>query len=89
MSFFLIKPCKSTAAFEAVPQDQVKLDLESLIPKLSSSGFQIITDAGVLLVVEKDGCEISIYPTGKLLLKIDEIYAAEKLAAELEEILFQ
>lgn len=87
MSFFLIQPCKSTAAFEAVPQSKLKLDLAGLHSGLQDLGYQIVADARVVLVVEKDGCEVSIFPSGKLMIKVDTEEVAEGIAKELELIL--
>ncbi|UCH89052.1 MAG: hypothetical protein JSV49_12605 [Thermoplasmata archaeon] len=82
-----MQPCKSTAAFEAIPQDPQKLDLSSVESTLTSHGFEVIANAKVLLVVTKNEMEISIYPTGKILIKIDDKSVAEDMVSELESIL--
>jgi ArsR family metal-binding transcriptional regulator len=90
MGFYLVHPCKSTAAYEAVPQNQQmkKLNLSETEQKLSKLDYEILANAEILLVVRKGSCEISIYPSGKLLIKIEEQSEAEKIASELEGIIF-
>lgn len=88
MAFYIVKPCKSTAAFEAIPQKQQRLDLNQLETELFKLGYRIHTNAGVILVVVKNGSEISIYPTGKLLLKVESESTAKKIVNDLEDILF-
>jgi ribonuclease HIII len=88
MGFYLVQPCKSTAAFEAIPQKKVKLDFKIIEPKLNSHGFETMVNARVVLVVSKNNIEISIYPTGKLLLKVDDKANAQNMVMELEPILF-
>ena len=87
MGFFLIRPCRSTAAFEAVPEQKLELELADLIPKLAELGYELIADAGVLLVVSKNGHEVPVYPSGKLLIKVDDENEAEKVAEELSTII--
>jgi ArsR family metal-binding transcriptional regulator len=86
MSFFLVKPCKSTAAYEAVPSGNLRLDLSALPSKLKPLGYELIADAKVMLVMMKHDNEISIYPSGKLLIKVHSQEVAEEIAHELELI---
>ena len=88
MPYYLVQPCKSSAAYEAIPQNEQKLDLIALEPILEEKGFKIEANAEVILVVTRGGQEISIFAKGKLLIKVAEQEEAEKIAGEMEEILF-
>ena len=67
MSFYLLKPCRGKAAFEAVPKERVRLDMEKGKTDLEAHGY-VVTDAGVMLVCVKGELQVSIYPSGKLLI---------------------
>lgn len=74
----MLKPCKSTAAFEAVPVKNIKINLENAFGLLQKSGFKII-NAKVMLIIQMD-CEITLYPSGRLIIKTQDKETAEKLA---------
>lgn len=80
--FFILKPCKSTAAYEAIPKRNMNLKLDDLKPNLKLGGYNEVCDAKVMIIVEK-GTEISIYPSGKLLLKTADEKVAQECAEEL------
>jgi hypothetical protein len=87
MSGYLLRPCKSTAAFEALPEVNSKarkrnLDLNSCQEMLTSLGYEEVCDAKVLLILKKE-IEVTIYPDGKLILKTDEKEIAEKVMNEI------
>ena len=81
MTFFTLKPCKSSAAFEMVPEKEVKIDLKEASETLVSCGFELVLNAKVILIVKKD-FEVSIYPSGKLIIKTDSKEVAENVANE-------
>ncbi len=65
----ILRPCKNTAAFEALPDDKgLQLDLDRLEGTLVGLGWRTVVNAAVMLIVEQ-GIEVSIYRSGKLLLK--------------------
>jgi hypothetical protein len=68
MSFYLIKPCKGKSAFEAVPKSQAKVDMKEGMDLLKGNGYDVL-NAGVMLVAKKDDVEVSIFPSGKLIIK--------------------
>ncbi len=68
MSFYLLRPCEGKSAFEALPKVQVRIDISKSSQELKAHGYEI-TDAGVMLIAKKGDVEISIYPSGKLLVK--------------------
>ncbi|HJX04191.1 MAG TPA: hypothetical protein VJ489_00065 [Thermoplasmata archaeon] len=82
MEFLAVKPCKFDA-YEAVPKGKVSLNLDACERILSRSGYRILANPKVMLVVKKD-VEISIYPRGRLLMHpVKEREEAERIAKEL------
>ena len=77
--YSILKPCKTSAAFEAIPRERFSLDLDRCEEILKKT-CTVITNAGVLLIVS-DRCEVSIHRDGRLILKTD----AKELAAEQAE----
>lgn len=67
MSFYLLKPCRGKAAFEAIPKEKVQLDMQKFKTNLEARDYEV-TDAGVMLVAVKGKLQVSIYPSGKLLI---------------------
>lgn len=73
MSGYLLRPCKSTAAFEAIPNAENKiiiLDLDECQSSLENIGYEEVCNVKVLIIMKKD-IEVTIYPNGKLILKSD------------------
>lgn len=68
VSFYLLKPCRGKAAFEAVPKDGCRLDMDKGANLLRAHGYDV-TDAKVMLVAAKGGLKVSIYPSGKLIIQ--------------------
>ncbi len=81
MKYRVVRLCRSSAAIEAIPEKKENLDLYEVEEKLRAAGYEIITNLGPIMVVKKD-VEITIYDTGKLLLKTkDEEKAREEIEA--------
>ncbi|UCF08352.1 MAG: hypothetical protein JSW28_01285 [Thermoplasmata archaeon] len=68
MSYYLLRPCKGKAAFEAVPRFEVQIDINSAKVVMKANGYKVV-DAGIMLVLAKGEAEVSLYPSGKLLIK--------------------
>ena len=66
LEFIAVKPCKYDA-YEAVPKAKVSLDLDECELTLAKKGYEILSNAKVMLVVRK-GVEITVYPRGRLLM---------------------
>lgn len=82
LEFLAVKPCKFDA-FEALPKDKVRLNLDECERVLSGRGYEILSNPKVMLVVKKD-VEISIYPLGRLLMHpVKRREDAERIAKEL------
>ena len=84
--YSVLKPCRTTAAFEAIPRERIRLDL-GLCAEILGKTCTIVADAGVLLIVS-DRCEVSIHRDGRLILKTgsEEVAReqAERIAAWLD-----
>ena len=74
--YSVLKPCKTSAAFEAIPRERFSLDLDRC-EEILKDVCTIVTNAGILLIVN-DRCEVSIHKDGRLILKTD----SQELAAE-------
>lgn len=66
MQFMAVKPCKFDA-YEVVPRRKVSLDLDECEKRLSSGGYEVLSNAGVMLVLKRE-VEITLYPHGRVLL---------------------
>lgn len=85
MSGHLLRPCKSTAAFEALPHQgkyHTQLDLTNCQKALEELGYQEVADAKVMIVMKKE-IEVTIYPSAKLILKTDSKDIAEQTMIEI------
>jgi hypothetical protein len=67
--YSLLKPCKTSAAFEAIPRERLSLNLD-LCEEILKPVCTIVAHAGILLIVS-DRCEVSIHKDGRLILKTD------------------
>jgi ArsR family metal-binding transcriptional regulator len=89
MSGHLLRPCKSTAAFEAIPKPvsgKINLDLPSCQRTLTSLGYHEVCDAVVMIILKKE-IEVTIYPNGKLILKTDSKEQAKQTMDEIYSII--
>ncbi|MHA1965457.1 MAG: hypothetical protein ACW97G_12830 [Candidatus Thorarchaeota archaeon] len=68
---YVIKLCSDGAAFEVKSKNRVKLDLASLSEELATlMKMKIRVSLPVILILEDDdGRSITIYPSGRLLLR--------------------
>ncbi|MBW3582895.1 MAG: hypothetical protein KY455_07335 [Euryarchaeota archaeon] len=64
----LLRPCKNTAAFEALPDRPLQVDLDRLESVLVGAGWSLVVNAAVMLIVRKE-TEVSVYRSGKVLIK--------------------
>lgn len=78
-----VELCASKGGYEVTPSDPRELDLSLEREHLEQAGVEIVTDAGVLLVVDAGPCEVSIFESGRLLAKTDEAEDAEQAAREI------
>jgi len=80
----IVKPCVSSPGFTCSPGRDARIDLLRAKAALAKHGYQVL-DAEVLLIATKDE-EVTIYPTGKLLIKTSEASSAERVADEVYAI---
>jgi hypothetical protein len=79
--YSLLKPCKTSAAFNAFPQERFSLDLDQC-EEILRPVCTIVAHAGVLLIVN-DRCEVSIHRDGRLILKTDSPELASEQAGRI------
>jgi hypothetical protein len=85
MSYFMMRPCKTTAAYFATLRKHLTLDLEDARRSLERRGYRI-TDCGVLLIVHNEP-ERTLYRTGRVLVKTADEDTARKAVEEIYDIL--
>lgn len=74
----VLRPCKTSAAFEAIPQQDVDVDLDELEARLVDDGWRTVANARVLLVMAKE-LEATVFPSGKVLIKTTERPEAQRV----------
>ena len=85
----LLRPCKSTAAYEALPDAKtgnLKLDLTICHDILGTIGYEEVCNAKVLLILKKE-IEVTLYPNGKLILKTDSKNQAQRVMDEIYDLI--
>lgn len=78
----LLRPCRTSAAYEAIPESDLELDIPRLEARLMELGWAPLANAGIMLVVRKN-VEATIFQSGKLLIKTRERDRAEQVWNEL------
>ena len=81
--FTLVKTC-SADAFDAIPRKLINIDISKAVESLKHAGYSIVADAGRLCVVEKGGVEMTLYSSGRVLVKT----AREEIARQAAEQLY-
>lgn len=80
-AYHTVRPCATSAGFEARPRKPVQLSLDDAERALHRAGIAIVRNAaGIVLLVAADGCEVTVFPTGKLLLKTTDEALAQRVA---------
>ncbi|MFW9927734.1 MAG: hypothetical protein CW716_00090 [Candidatus Bathyarchaeum sp.] len=88
---FIIKLCSDGAAFEVKSMQRTKLDLISVSEELASlTRMRIRVKLPVILILEgEDGQSITVYPSGRLLLrKFPSEESVRKTALEISPSLY-
>lgn len=81
--YFEIKPCKGTVACSVVPKKDLRLDLNEVAKKIGNIKVQV----PMLIIAEVDKVEVSIYPSGKLLVKSKSQKQIEEIANKIYEMI--
>lgn len=72
--------CKNEAGYETAPREDLDLDLDEAEAALEDAGWTPRANAGMVLVVERDTVEVSVFDSGKFMFKTrDEAAAADAL----------
>jgi TATA-box binding protein (TBP) (component of TFIID and TFIIIB) len=61
--------CKNEAGYEAEPRRDLDLDLGEAEETLEDAGWTSRANAGMVLVVERDHVEVSVFDSGKIMVK--------------------
>ena len=83
---YIFKPCKTTASYEAIPKKQIKLNLDECEEKLKDCGYDVVCNAKVMLIVKKEH-EVSIYPTGMMIIKSEKEEVARREIGKISELI--
>ena len=79
---YIIKPCKTKAAFSVKPSGKCKLNFEKL-----KEEFEVILDNPIALVLKVDGEEIVVHNYGELLFKtLKEVEKIKQIADKIYEV---
>lgn len=82
----VVKPCATAAAYEAVPERELRLDMPAVQKRLNAGGWRTLADAGVMIVVQKEATSASIFRSGKLMVKTQDAAHAERVWQEISPL---
>ena len=80
----IIKPCSGKTAFNSVPDKKMEFDLKKIGKK-----FEVITETPYLIVIKIEKTEVTIYPSGKLMIRTKQKETAEKISKKVYELINQ
>jgi len=81
-AFYVVRPCATSAGYEARPRRPLGLTTGQAAERLRAAGVEVVRDAGVVLLA-RAGCDVTVFPTGKLLLKTTHQAEAEVATARI------
>ncbi len=84
---FICKACRTRAAFEFIPNQGKKLELEPIKDSLADQGIQIEAFTPFVLVFKLNGVAVSLFQNGKLLVKEKQKDSATKTAKKALELI--
>lgn len=61
--------CSKSGGFEVTPEQAITVALDEAVDRFEDAGLDVVTNAGVLLVVDAGSCEVSVFESGRLLVK--------------------
>lgn len=83
--YSVLRSCNSGQAFVARPDSSFDQDIKTIADRLGSSGHEVLTDAGVLLVIRSpSGIEYSLFREGKVLVKTPDEEVAWEVVRSVE-----
>ena len=80
--FFVMKLCKGAVAFNVTPKKTHKINLTML-----KDSFSVSIQTPLLAVANINGTEVSIYKTGKLLIRTTDKTKAERIAHKVYDVI--
>ena len=81
------KPCATSKSYFITPEREIEINLEELSERLKEKGWEARRVSRVIAIFEKNGIRISVFPTGKIIVKEVSKETAEKVAQEIWEVL--
>jgi len=84
VTYSTLRLCSGRAAYEAIPQPRLSLDLGRIRRKLEAEGVPVI-DARVMLIARFDR-EVTIARDGRLLIKSADATEADRLFARVRRL---
>lgn len=76
MTYYLLMPCRTTAAFISTLKKPRRIKLERAAKQLEAAGYKV-EDLSVMLIVDTKP-ELTLYESGKTLIKTADAEAARK-----------
>ena len=76
MTYYLLQPCRTTAALISTLKKAKRISLENARRQLEAAGYAV-EDLSVMLIVNTDP-ELTLYESGKTLIKTADAEAARK-----------
>lgn len=85
MAYETLRLCRGRAAFEAIPNPKLSLDLAAARERLESVGIEVV-DARVMLICRLEA-EATLSRDGRLLIKSDDPRTADAVFRRLDGLL--
>ncbi len=76
------KPCATSKSYFITPEEELEVDLKELQKELETLGWRARKISKVISVFEKEGLRISVFPTGKIIVREVGEEKVRKIAEE-------
>ena len=83
---FIVKPCKEKGSLEILPKGERHFNLKKMQNLLISIGYTLKIYTPFVLIVTKE-IEVSLFPSGRLLIKSDDVEKVKKIGEEIYRLL--
>jgi len=80
---FVMRPCRGSPACSVLLKKKTRIDFDKVRKKFK----EILADTPVVLIVMFKGTEVSIYPSGKLLIRKNDREKVKKMAQEIYNVI--
>ncbi len=85
---YMERLCRGRTGYEFIPKKKNALNLDALAGRLELNNVAVEANTPHLLIVKVNGTAVSVFASGKLIVKdIESKEGAEKIAAELIKII--